>query len=220
MRGEFTPGPYPTAPGAEPIEQCVLSGSFKTAMRGVRRVVAMNSHSIPGATGQHTTAGRPRGYSSITPFLAVPGAARALDFYSDVFGATIRGVTEMPGPDGLSVVVHAEVVFADGRLQLGEPSAEYGLVPPAGDGQEASYSIGLYVPDADRVVDAAVAAGAVVREPLATFVSGDRYASIVDPFGVRWTIMCRVEDLSEDESDARVAAWAAQQASAGDQNRG
>lgn len=47
--------------------------------------------------------------------------------------------------------------------------------------------------------------------PLATFVSGDRFASILDPFGVRWSVMSRVEDLSEQESARRVAEWAASQ---------
>jgi PhnB protein len=54
-----------------------------------------------------------------------------------------------------------------------------------------------------------VAAGATVREEPSTFVSGDRFASIRDPYGVRWSIMTRVEDLSEEESAARVAEWAA-----------
>lgn len=61
----------------------------------------------------------------------------------------------------------------------------------------------------DAVVARAVAAGAAVREAPSTFVSGDRYASIRDPFGVRWSVMTRVEDLSEEESNARVEAWAA-----------
>ena len=46
----------------------------------------------------------------------------------------------------------------------------------------------------------AEAAGAVIRESLSTFVTGDRHASIRDPFGVRWSVMTRVEDLSEEES--------------------
>ncbi|KAA9153203.1 VOC family protein, partial [Microbacterium lushaniae] len=53
------------------------------------------------------------------------------------------------------------------------------------------------------------AAGAIVREEPSTFVSGDRFASIRDPFGVRWSIMSRVEDLTEEESARRVAEWAA-----------
>lgn len=55
----------------------------------------------------------------------------------------------------------------------------------------------------------AEAAGATVREPLTTFASRDRFACIRDPFGVRWSIMTRVEDLSDEESQARVQEWAA-----------
>jgi PhnB protein len=95
-------------------------------------------------------------------------------------------------------------------LQLGEPSPAYGLIPaPAGDAD--CYSIGLYLPDVDAATERAVAAGATVREAPSTFVSGDRYASIRDPFGVRWSLMTRVEDLSEQESAARVAEWASAQ---------
>ena len=43
---------------------------------------------------------------------------------------------------------------------------------------------------------------------------GDRYASLLDPFGVRWSVMTRVEDISEAESARRVAAWAAEQSAA------
>lgn len=158
-----------------------------------------------GVTGTHTTDGRPHGSSSLTPFLAVPRAGEAVAFYRDVLGARVVDVTRMGG-----VVVHAELAFADGKLQLGEPSPDYGLVPaPSGDA--ACYSLALYVPDLDAVLDRAVAAGAVVREPAAVFVSGDYYASVRDPFGVRWSLMSRVEDLTEEESAARVARWAAEQ---------
>lgn len=76
--------------------------------------------------------------------------------------------------------------------------------------------MGLYCSDVDAVVEAAVHAGALIREPVATFVSGDRYASLRDPFGVRWSVMTRVEDVSETESSRRVAAWAAQASAAED----
>ena len=154
---------------------------------------------------QHTTNGVPHGSTSLTPFLAIPGAAQAIAFYQDVFGARVVDVTEMGG-----VVVHADLDFGQGHLQLGEPSPAYRLVAgPTGD--DDCYSIGLYCADADDLVARAEKAGATVREPLATFVSGDRFASIRDPFGVRWTIMTRVEDLSPEESARRVAEWAAQQ---------
>lgn len=191
------------------------------------------------ATGTHTTNGTPHGYSTLTPFVAVPRAADAMAFYEQVFGARTVAVTEMGG-----LVVHAELDFGNGRLQLGEPNPTYGLLPPpgtndsgaaddsaaaddsdsaegsgaaddsvegSGGGDEVCYSLAIYVPDADAVVDAAQAAGATVREPVVTFVSGDRFGSIRDPFGIRWSVMTRVEDLSDEESAARVAQWAAQQ---------
>lgn len=155
-----------------------------------------------GVTGTHTTNGVPHGATSLTPFLAIPGAARAVKFYEQVFGARVVDVTEMNG-----VVVHADLDFGNGRLQFGEPTPDYGLVP-APEGESDCYSIGLYCADVDAVVDRAVEAGATVREPVGTFVSGDRFASIRDPFGVRWSVMSRVEDLSEEESARRVAEWA------------
>ncbi|WP_077488560.1 VOC family protein [Sinomonas mesophila] len=164
--------------------------------------------STPASTaahGEHTVHGIPKGLTSLTPFLAVANAKDAIAFYQDVFDARLISATEMGG-----VVVHAELDFGNGHLQLGEPNAEYRLVPaPAGD--DDCYSIGLYCADADALVQRAEEAGAAIREPLATFVSGDRYASIRDPFGVRWSVMTRVEDLSEEESNRRVQEWAAQQ---------
>lgn len=163
----------------------------------------MTNHTTAGVTGQHTTDGRPNRATSLTPFLAIPGAKGAIDFYRDVFGARVVDVTEFNG-----IVAHADLDFGTGLLQLGEPNAEYHLVPPPG-GEDDCYSIGLYVSDVDAVVERAVEAGATVREAPSDFVSGDRFASIRDPFGVRWSVMTRIEDLSEEESARRVAEWAA-----------
>lgn len=154
-------------------------------------------------TNLHTTDGRPHSATSLTPFLAIARARQAIDFYRDVFGARVIDVTEFGG-----VVAHADLDFGLGRLQLGEPSPDYYLVAGP-DGDDDCYSMGLYVADVDAVVARAVAAGAIVREAPSDFVSGDRYASIRDPFGVRWSIMTRIEDLSDEESARRVAEWAA-----------
>ena len=163
----------------------------------------MTTQNTTGVTGDHTTDGRPNTATALTPFLAIRGAKEALEFYRDIFGARVTDVTEFDG-----LVVHAGLDFGLGLLQIGEPSPAYGLVP-APEGDEDCYSIGIYVPDVDAVTARAVAAGATVREEPSTFVSGDRFASIRDPFGVRWSIMTRVEDLSEEESADRVAEWAA-----------
>ncbi|WP_019181835.1 VOC family protein [Microbacterium yannicii] len=163
----------------------------------------MTTTNTTGVTGAHTTDGRPHSATALTPFLSIRGAKKALDFYRDVFGARVTDVTEFDG-----LVVHASLDFGMGWLQIGEPSPEYGTIP-APEGDEDCYSMGLYVSDCDAVTARAVAAGATVREEPSTFVSGDRFSSIRDPFGVRWSIMTRVEDLSEAESAARVAQWAA-----------
>ncbi len=160
---------------------------------------------IEAANGEHTTNGKPHGATSLTPFLVITGARGAITFYRDVFGARVVDVTEMGG-----VVAHAVLDFGDGMLQLGEPMPAYGLVAPPG-GDNDCYSMGLYCPDVDATTARAEAAGATIREAPSTFVSGDRFASIRDPFGVRWSIMTRVEDLSEEESARRVAEWAEQQ---------
>lgn len=158
-----------------------------------------------GISGTHTTDGVPHGSTSLTPFLVVARAAEAIEFYRSVFGARLVDATEMGG-----VIVHAELDLGNGRLQLGEPNPDYGLIPaPAGSAD--CYSLGLYCSDVDAVVSRAEAAGATIREAATEFVSGDRFASIRDPFGVRWSIMSRVEDLSEAESARRVAEWAAAQ---------
>ena len=194
--------------GSSPFRNCRGSSSGGTSI--VPTVVGMTTHNVSGATGQYTTDGTPHGFTSITPFLAIDGTDRALRFYREVLGARIVDSVEMEG-----AIVHAELDFGHGRLQIGEPSALSGLVATPSE-EPVSYSIGLYCPDVDTAVERATAAGATLLESPDTFVSGDRFASIRDPFGVRWSIMTRVEDLSEEESAARVAQWAKEQAASGD----
>lgn len=164
-----------------------------------------NHDSKAGVTGNYTRNGTPVGYTAITPFIAVNDPAGAIAFYENVFGAKARSVTEV-GEEGARMIIHADLDFGNGFIQLGAVNPDFKLVPPPGEGN-ACYSLGLYVPDVDRVFALAVEHGAAVREPLADFVSGDRYCSILDPFGVRWSIMTRIEDISEEESYRRVAEW-------------
>jgi PhnB protein len=153
------------------------------------------------------TDGKPEGYTALTPFLVCSPAREAIAFYEEVFGATVVG--RMDGPDG--TVMHAELDLGDGRLQLSDPNEQYGLVAPARDGDQVSGSTCIYVPDVDAVFETAVARGATVREKPSTFVTGDRFASIYDPFGHRWAVMTRVEDVSPEEGERRLAEWAGQQ---------
>jgi PhnB protein len=152
--------------------------------------------------------GRPEGYTTLTPFLVCSPAAEAIRFYEEVFGATVVG--RMDGPDG--TVMHAELDLGNGRLQLSDPNDAYGLVPPRGQAEDkVSSSTCIYVSDVDDVFAKAVERGAAVREKPSTFVTGDRFASIYDPFGHRWAVMTRVEEVSPEEAERRLAEWSAQQ---------
>jgi PhnB protein len=158
-----------------------------------------------GATGKYTKNGTPNWYTAITPFIVVSNPAEAIKFYETVFGAKTKSVTDF-GEDGNKMIIHADIDFGNGYLQLGAANPAYQLVLPPG-GDKACYSLAIYVPDVDQTSALAVANGATVREPLTNFVSGDRYCSILDPFGIRWSIMTRIEDISEEESYRRVYEW-------------
>lgn len=167
------------------------------------------------ADGDHTTQGVPHGYTSLTPFIVVQPATDAIVFYREVFGVAV--LSQMPGaplPDGTATVSHAELDFGHGILQLGDPMEGNGLTPQ--DPSSVNGSICVYVQDVDDVVARAVERGATVAEQPSNFVSGDRFASIMDPFARRWSIMTRVEDLSREESEARVNVWLEQFLGGGD----
>lgn len=147
----------------------------------------------------------PEGYTSLTPFLVVDGAAAAIEFYVSVFGATL--VEKMPTSNG--AIAHAELDFGNGRLQLSDPNPDHGL-EAVSSSASVTHSMVLYCADADAVVARAEQAGATIREPVTTFVTGDRFASIVDPFGQRWAVMTRVEEVDAAERERRLAEWAGQ----------
>ena len=144
----------------------------------------------------------PEGYTSLSPFLCVDGASAAIEFYVSVFGAKL--VDRMDGPDG--TVAHAELDFDNGRLQLGDPSEAYQIAAPDPTAP-ATHSIGFYCEDVDSVVAKAEQRAPRFANPPRPF-TGDRFASILDPFGQRWTVMTRVEDVSPEERDRRMAEWA------------
>ncbi len=148
----------------------------------------------------------PEGYTAITPYLCVDGGARAIDFYTDVFGAKVIGRNDGPG----GTVAHAELDFGAGRIQLSDPNPDHNLVPPDGS-DRVNHSYVHYCPDVDATYAAAVSAGAKGYGEPETFVTGDRYAAVLDPFGHRWTLMTRVEDVAPEEAERRVNAWLADQ---------
>lgn len=140
----------------------------------------------------------PDGYTSITPYLILTGADRAIDFYKKAFGAT--ELFRMSGPDGR--VGHAELQIGNARVMLADEALAQGNSSAQTLGG-TPVSILLYVEKCDAVFQQSVDAGAkVVREMKGQFY-GDRMGTVQDPFGMIWHIATHVEDVTPEEMERR-----------------
>lgn len=146
----------------------------------------------------------PKGYQAVTPYLCVKGAAEAIAFYKKAFGA--KEIMRMPGPGG--TIGHAEIQISDSRIMLADEFPEMNFRSPLSVGG-TPVNIHLYVPDVDRVVRKAVAAGAKPIRPVANQFYGDRSGSVEDPYGHIWHIATHIEDVAAKELKKRAAALAA-----------
>lgn len=136
----------------------------------------------------------PDGYHSVTPYLVVKGASRALDFYKQAFGAT--ELLRMDGPDGS--IGHAEIKIGDSPVMLADEHPQMGFRSPQTLGG-AGVSLMIYVENVDEVFPRALAAGAKELRAVQNQFYGDRSGTLEDPFGHVWTISTHVEDIPEDE---------------------
>ena len=144
----------------------------------------------------------PDTYRRVTPCLVVQGAAKALDFYAGVFGATER--MRFPGPDGS--VAHAEIQIGDAMVIVEDEDPRRGTkAPPPGGLAGTPVFQFIYVEDVDAVVARAVGLGATLHRSPENQFYGDRDAFLVDPFGHAWTVASHVEDVGPDELNRRMA---------------
>ena len=146
----------------------------------------------------------PEGYHSVTPYLILSSASEAIAFYKKALGA--EEVLRLDGPGGR--IHHAEIKIGDSRIMLADEHIEIQALSPKTIGG-SPVSIHLNDEDVDAAVARAVAAGAKLIRPVADQFYGDRTGGIEDPFGHRWFIATRKEDLTVDEIRRRAAAQAA-----------
>lgn len=155
----------------------------------------------------------PDTYRRVTPCLVVQGAAKALDFYADVFGATER--MRFPGPGG--VVAHAEIQIGDAVVIVEDEDPRRGTTaPPAGGLAGTPVFQFIYVDDVDATVARAAELGATLQRAPEDQFYGDRDGFIVDPFGHGWVIATHVEDVRPEEMARRLAAMYGQAEVKGD----
>jgi PhnB protein len=149
----------------------------------------------------------PAGYHSVTPYLLVRDAAKALDWYAQALGA--RELMRFPLPGG--GIAHAEVMIGDSHVMLADEVPDEGFVGPQTLGA-AGVSLMLYVDDVDATFARAVAAGATSRRAVVDQFYGDRSGTLVDPFGHVWTIATHKEDVSAEEAQRRMKALSSKNA--------
>lgn len=143
----------------------------------------------------------PTGFHSVTPYLMINGAAAAIEFYKNVFGAA--EVMRLTMPDGK--IAHAEIKIGDSLLMLADESLEWENRGPQTLGGTGVY-ISLYVADVDSVAQNAVAAGATLLFPVADQFYGDRTCRLADPFGHVWLVATHKEDVPPEVMQQRFEA--------------
>jgi PhnB protein len=137
----------------------------------------------------------PQGMHSVTPHLICAGAAKAIDFYKQAFGA--EETARLPGPDGR--LMHAAVRIGDSTVMLVDEMPEWGALSPKSL-KGSPVTIHLYVDDVDAFVARAVKAGAKVTMPVEDAFWGDRYGKLEDPFGHSWSVATPVREVSMEEA--------------------
>ena len=142
----------------------------------------------------------PDNYPRVTPYLAIDGAAAAIEFYRKAFGATER--MRFDGPNG--TIGHAEIEIEGGVIMLADEYPDMNFRSPKALGG-SPVTIHVYVADVDAFCARAAAAGATITRPVADQFYGDRSCQLKDPFGHTWSFATHVEDVSPEEMQKRAA---------------
>lgn len=144
----------------------------------------------------------PAGYSSVTPYMVVSSAERAIAFYKKAFGA--EELMRMPSPDGKRLM-HAELRVMGAPVMMSDEFPEYSANKGPDMIGSTTVTLHLYVPDANAAFDRAVKAGCTVLMPLADMFWGDRFGKLRDPFGHEWSIAQHLRDVSPAEMQKAAA---------------
>ena len=146
----------------------------------------------------------PRGYQEVTPYLSIRGAAQAIEFYKNAFGA--KELMRMPGPEGK--LGHAEIRIGGSRVMLSDEYPPMEFLGPQSRGGTTVH-LHVYVKNVDAVVERALGAGAKLVRPVENQFYGDRTGTVQDPFGHVWHLATHVEDVPPAELRKRAAEKAA-----------
>lgn len=178
----------------------------KASKKPAKKAVKAAAKPAPKATKKVSPI--PAGFHTLTPHIVVKGADKAIEFYKKAFGAQ-DGPCCVRDPKTGSVC-HAEIKIGDSVLMMCEENLEWGAKSPFTVGGNSG-SIHMYVNDVDAVFKKAVEAGAKGEQEPTNMFWGDRHGTVVDPFGHKWGISTRVEDLTPEQIEVRAKKWWAEQ---------
>lgn len=148
------------------------------------------------------TSAIPEGMHTLTPHITLRNAAQAIEFYKQAFGAQELGRSLTP--DGK--VMHAAIRIGDSMIMMNDEFPNMGCNSAETLGG-TNITLHIQTEDVDSLFDRAVKAGAKVTMPVSDQFWGDRYGQVVDPFGQRWSLATRVEQLTPAEVEERAKAF-------------
>lgn len=137
--------------------------------------------------------------NAVVAHIMIDGAAAAIDFYAEAFGA--EELFRLGRPDGR--LAHAEVRIQGSTLMLGDAEPPVFRAPDPAAG--TTVALHVFVDDVDTLTRRAVAAGAELLQPPTDRFHGDRTAILRDPFGHVWIFLTHLEDLAPAEIARRAA---------------
>ncbi len=134
---------------------------------------------------------------ALTPHLFVADTDAAISWYRTVFGAVelFRNVL----PDG--TVLFVELAVGDARLLVSAEVPSLNALAPTTIGGSPVLLL-AETDDVDDLARRAVFAGGSVEMPVREMFFGERYGVVADPFGHRWALSTRREQLTPEEINA------------------
>lgn len=161
-------------------------------------LLRMSTHENDSAASADAAAPPP-----VAPYLTVDNARAAIDFYQRALGAEV--LRTQATPDG-SKLIHAALRINGGLVMLSDdfPEMNGGKASSPRALGGSPVTIHLDLPDVDAAWQRAVDAGATVAMPLADMFWGDRYGSLIDPFGHRWSLATRKTEPSAEAQRAAI----------------
>ena len=139
----------------------------------------------------------PPGMHSLTPHLTCTDAAKAIEFYKKVLGATEISRSLVPG----GKIIHAALQIGDSRMFVNDAFPEMGGGAAPAPGSRSPVTIHLQVQNVDEVFQRAISAGAKVTMPIMDMFWGDRYGKFEDGFGHEWSVATHIKDVTPAEME-------------------